>query len=194
MKIVYIAVFLMAFILTTGAMIFLNGKYENMFAFDFSPRKVVQEQVVYPEGDPRNKQNDSTAAHNTQLKGDSLSASGHEVKPKIDQVALIKRQVDSLKAENEKLKKLRMEVAVKDEELKKAREVRKVRDDSSYTKWKKEMVKTFEQMDAKMAAKIILKLNDNQAKDILFTMKKKKAAQIIAELKPDVAGRLIRIQ
>jgi flagellar motility protein MotE (MotC chaperone) len=49
-------------------------------------------------------------------------------------------------------------------------------------------------MDTKKAAKIIEGYTDNIAREILFSMKKKKAAEIISELKPEAATRIMNLQ
>jgi flagellar motility protein MotE (MotC chaperone) len=63
--------------------------------------------------------------------------------------------------------------------------------DSVYQIWVRKTVKLYESMDSRKAAKIILGYSDNIARDLLLTMKKKKAADIIAEFKPEVATRII---
>jgi flagellar motility protein MotE (MotC chaperone) len=64
--------------------------------------------------------------------------------------------------------------------------------DTVYTKWTKSTASMLEAMDPRRAAKIIQNYSDNIAKDILYTMKKKKAAQILAELNPELANRITR--
>jgi flagellar motility protein MotE (MotC chaperone) len=49
-------------------------------------------------------------------------------------------------------------------------------------------------MDAKKAAKIILTYSDNIAKDIVYSMKKKKAAEILAQLNPETVNRITRVK
>ena len=46
-------------------------------------------------------------------------------------------------------------------------------------------------MDTRKAAKIIQGYSDNIVRDLLLTMKKKKAAEILAEFKPETATRII---
>ncbi|MGE5497902.1 MAG: hypothetical protein ACM3Q2_07525, partial [Syntrophothermus sp.] len=70
------------------------------------------------------------------------------------------------------------------------------RKDSAYTKWKKDIVKTYDKMDPRAVAKIIMKMNDNYARDILFTLKDKKRAQIIQiilDSDPEVASKLTKV-
>lgn len=64
--------------------------------------------------------------------------------------------------------------------------------DSSYIKWTKNTAAIYESMDSKKAAKIIQNYSDNIARDIIYAMKKKKAAEILAELTPEVANKITK--
>jgi flagellar motility protein MotE (MotC chaperone) len=65
--------------------------------------------------------------------------------------------------------------------------------DTTYQKWIKKTGKLYESMDAKKAAKIILGYSDNIARDLLLSMRKKKAAEILSEIKPEIASRIISL-
>jgi flagellar motility protein MotE (MotC chaperone) len=69
----------------------------------------------------------------------------------------------------------------------------KTESDEEYKKWVKETSKFYESMESAKAAKIILNYSDNIAKDILYSMKKKKAAEILAEINPEIAKRITRV-
>jgi Mg/Co/Ni transporter MgtE len=64
--------------------------------------------------------------------------------------------------------------------------------DSSYLIWMKQTAKLYESMDPKKAAKIIQSYSDNIARDIIYSMKQKNAAEILSELNPDTANRITR--
>ena len=49
-------------------------------------------------------------------------------------------------------------------------------------------------MDADQAAKIITNYSDNVARDIIYSMKKKKAVEILSALKPETVNRLIQVE
>jgi flagellar motility protein MotE (MotC chaperone) len=66
--------------------------------------------------------------------------------------------------------------------------------DSAYKNWIKNSVKLYEAMETKKAAKILQTYSDNIAREIIFKMKKRKAAEIIAEIKPDIASRIMSVQ
>ncbi|MGE5352067.1 MAG: MotE family protein [Acidobacteriota bacterium] len=195
-KITYLVIFLTAFIMTTGGIVFLNQKYENIFKLDFSPRKVTAAQT---KADSLKAKIDTTKLKEEWINKvkkeviDSMStAKGHENTEAI--IAERNRQLDSLNKIKSQIAQYEAKLKSKASELQSTSAFVKVKQDSAYVKWKKEMVKTYEVMDPKMAAKIIAKLNDNLAKDILFSIKNKKRAQIISEFSPETAVRLTRIQ
>ena len=64
--------------------------------------------------------------------------------------------------------------------------------DSNYIIWMKQTAKMYEVMDPKKAAKIIQSYSDNIARDIIYSMKQKNAAEILSELNPDIANRITR--
>jgi flagellar motility protein MotE (MotC chaperone) len=63
--------------------------------------------------------------------------------------------------------------------------------DSIYQDWLKQTIKLYENMDTKKVAKIIQGYSDNIARDLILKMKKKKAAEILAEFKPEYVVRII---
>lgn len=65
--------------------------------------------------------------------------------------------------------------------------------DSAYIKWKKSTVKLYELMDPKKAAKIISQHSDNIARDLIYSMNKKKAAQILQYLDNETVIKLTRM-
>jgi len=70
---------------------------------------------------------------------------------------------------------------------------KKSESNEEYKKLIIETSKFYESMESAKAAKIILKYSDNIAKDILYSMKKKKAAEILSEINPEIAKRITRV-
>ncbi|MCL5028265.1 MAG: hypothetical protein M1480_04490, partial [Bacteroidetes bacterium] len=68
----------------------------------------------------------------------------------------------------------------------------KTKPDSSYIVWKNQTAKLYESMDPQKAAKIIQSYSDNVARDIIYSMRQKKAAEILSELNPETANRITR--
>lgn len=194
-KIVYIAMFIMAFLFTTAAMYILSNNYKNIFKFDFTPVKdnVVRTKIVKIPGTKVDVGEIKSYLRNQFQKEihDSLSALKKNKGKDTVLTALIK-EVDSLKRINKKLDKTQMELAAREKEIQNLKSFQTAKEDSAYIKWKKEMAKVYEQMDPKAAARIIQNMPENSAKDILYSMKSKKAGKIYQELNPEFASRLTR--
>jgi len=187
--IVYGVIFLLAFAMVTGALVFLNSKYKNIFAFDFSP-----------ETRQGKKENNKLAV------ADSLKADSKVVQ---DSVAIAKdstaiSQDSTKKVQNEKknefsesklnTNKLAEKQEITDNPmLPKTNNRNTAKKDSVYQAWLKETVKLYEAMDSKIVAKVILGYSDNIARDLILRMRKKKAAEVLSEFKPEVVTRLINV-
>lgn len=196
-KIIYIVSFLLAFVLITGLMIFLNSSYKNIFAFDFTPvsRSVAEVKKQEPQNQPAVQPKDTTPL-STALKDTAVQKNdSSKIKPNL---AAIKDSSAVKKVTQEKAKKIEplpVNTAVVKTESPKAVEIDKnnAKQDSVYKSWVKNTVKLYETMDTRKAAKIIQGYSDNIARDLLLTMKKKKAAEILAEFNPQTATRIISV-
>jgi len=164
-EVLYILIFVLLFIGVTALILTANDKYENIFKFDFSPKKIVAVQDTTKQ-DTTKIQLDSTIQDD--LKLDSLK-----------KAAL----VDTLK-EGEKNNTSEEEFATEKD----------FTSDSAYIKWKKETVKLYESMDSKKVAKIFENLSDDVARDLIYSMKKKKAAEILSNVSQELAIRLTRVK
>lgn len=182
-KIIYIFIFIVAFIFTTGAIVYFNSIYKNIFQFNFTSASVP---------DPVTGK-DSTMTMNASLKAnvqdtvkaaDSLSTAN--VKDSAVADPLQKPQNTVKPAENKasvnKVQTVNQSTA----------DNTPVKPDSNYVSWMKQTAKLYENMDPKKAAKIIQSYSDNIARDIIYSMKQKKAAEILSELNPDTANRITR--
>lgn len=196
-KIIYTVVFLLAFALTTGAMMFLNNKYENIFKFNFAPasqnRSILSQTKKDNSKQSDNKQqpsdNKGNENQNILSKGANANAANNSsavLNPNSSSNA--KQAPDNGKqnsaAKNNDSKNSNSTAAFEKKKL-----------EPAYIKWKKDMVKTYDKMDPKSVAKILIKMNDNYARDILFSFKDKKRAEIIETiltLSPEAATRLTR--
>ena len=100
--------------------------------------------------------------------------------------------IDSLKTLSSALIKTNSELA-KQEELSKSLE-KDVdnQPDSLYREWTKKTAKLYEIMDPAKAAKIIQGYSDNVARDLIYSMKKNKASEILAAFSPENANRIMR--
>jgi len=189
----------LAFLLVSGGIFYLNSVYSNIFLLDFSQKQEISEPKPQTKDllKTENKGVDSSKilqANNIQpdsvLQKDSSKIS--EIPPKDsvvrEQVALKEEKpivqnkpVITPDTSQTKVEEPVIETNYYDQT------------DSNYVKWTKKTAGMFEAMDPKKAAKIIERYSDNIARDIIYGMKKKKAAEILAELNPDTASRIARM-
>lgn len=195
-KLVYILSFALAFALVTGALIYLNSKFQNIFAFNFAPVSSGNEAPVdtvataklqsTPPQIESSAKTDTTTSKSEIAKVDSVKAAPKDTVKTLPQNKTV---ADTKKVESPILQTKTQQQDSPQEVA--SKEFRKTMKDSAYQSWVKKTVKLYEEMDAKKAAKVILGYSDNIARDILFSMKKRKAAEILTEFKPDVATRII---
>jgi flagellar motility protein MotE (MotC chaperone) len=201
-KIIYIVSFLLAFVLVTGLLIFLNSSYKNIFAFDFSPISQSTPITEVKKQEPQNPpavqpqeaaQLNAAPKDTTSQKIDSTKINQNIVAVKDSSAAKKAVSEKTSKEKNKKIETLAINTATAKIESPKQIAIDKTeaKKDSIYQAWVKNTVKLYETMDSKKAAKIIQGYSDNIARDLLLTMKKKKAAEILAEFKPQVATRII---
>jgi len=195
-KIVYTIVFLMAFLLVTISIIIMNDHYTNIFAFDFRPAAEIDSKQK-KNNIPKGPEDLKTLI--SDMKDELLdSIKNLKQPPRIDTIFTESKKdpgvIDSIKKITSKVEIIEKELIAKNNEILNLRSVKKANQDSAYVKWKRDMVKIYESMDSKAAARIIQNLEDSQAKDILFSMKKKKAAEIIMKLNPETASRITRME
>lgn len=199
-KLIYVMILLITFILVTGAMYYGASSYKNIFALDFS--SVEPDSLQTKTEKPAVAENKQTEQVPVIAKNDSLKNSPvpNRVSPEPADVKISASAFsDSSKALFEELRKIKELLEQKSQtapvqasapDLTKKNSMK----DSVYNKWIKNSVKLYETMDSKKAAKIIQGYNDNIARDIIFSMKKKKAAEIIAEFKPELVNRIISVE
>ncbi|MBN1301145.1 MAG: hypothetical protein JW995_07995 [Melioribacteraceae bacterium] len=195
-KLVVASVYAVAFFVVTGAIAVLNNTYNNIFKLDFSP-PVTAEMVKSSfdvkalsmikkniETNLRNELSDSIQSikQNNYLADSNYHMTNTEI-------------LDSIKVLKEKLIMIQKNRSVKTESNgKKGTENQENEDNLKYKEWVKTTSGLYESMEANQAAKIITKYSDNVARDIIYSMKKKKAAEILAALNPETANRITRVK
>ncbi|PKL89257.1 MAG: hypothetical protein CVV23_05825 [Ignavibacteriae bacterium HGW-Ignavibacteriae-2] len=189
-KIIGISVYMVAFVLVTVMLVFLNGQYRNIFQFDFS--HPIGEELLNTgaklESLSKFKKNVETVVRNEYK--DSLKvikATTTFEANKSDSILL-----DSINVLKNTLARLEKQREV--QQIEKVTNPDTTKHNVKYEQWLKNTTSLYEAMDASQAAKIITKYSDNVARDIIYSMKKKKAVQILASLKPDVVNRLIKVE
>lgn len=200
--------FVFAFLVVTGVIIYLNGQFNNIFQFDFSPRNQTSHQLK--DSLNVNKKTELTSKENEQKQvPDSLEVtessadtvvtadlseqsriSEPEIKPDLKELSKKELEKQLEKKPEPELNKIEPKFA--SNEINQSNESQRQKQDSSYTNWLKKVSKLLEQMEPSKASKIIQNYSDNVARDIIYSMNKKSAAKIVSELSPEVAQRIIR--
>jgi len=193
-KIVYGLIFVFLFAVVSAGMIYFNSIYKNIFAFDFTPR--AQEHELAEKNLAKADSPKTDPLITDTLKIDSLKSNVDSTQVK-ENVSVAQTNIIS-NTENKKSNQIlkeqkKEEVTVQTPYRVPVNDKIKARKDSIYNEWVKQTVKLYESMDSKKAAKVLVNYSDNIARDILLKMKKKKAAEILAELKPDVVTRIISV-
>ncbi len=187
-KIAAVIVFIVAFVMVTALIAFMNLQYNNIFDFDFTPTQHAIEI--------------KTEAQIEELKAtlrpevekhifDSLKVVGFDSLAIVNTNNKVAQLEDSIAVLQKNISKLTRKTATL--EATNEKNTKKSNSQKEYQTWIKTTSKLYESMEAQKAAKIILKYSDNIAKDILYSMKKKKAAEILAELNPEIANRITRV-
>ena len=187
-KIATAIIIIIAFIMVTVAIAYLNLKYNNVFAFDFTP---AHQAVELRTEKQISELKESLRPEIEKSVFDSLKVIGFDstaIMNANNRLVLLEDSIEVLQDWIAKLsnEKLALEAIKADNE-------RKSESNEEYKKWIAETSKFYESMESAKAAKIILKYSDNIAKDILYSMKKKKAAEILAEINPEIAKRITRV-
>jgi len=175
----YVLVFVLAFIGTSSVIYILNQKFVNIFAFDFRDGSQMQDAMMYR----------ALANGDSLITVDSLF---------VEQSNTVEEFVDKKqKQEKEEVKNVDSERNKHEQEkqnkvLKQLGEEAIAKKESSRKSWLKSTIKMYEAMQATKAAQLISKIPDNDARDILYSMKKKKAAEILSVLSTETVIRLTR--
>jgi hypothetical protein len=178
---------------------YVNTIFKNIFAFDFSA--VNQSEVVEPEEivdeNAQLSLKELKNYFNNEFKGqilDSLKtfSPGGRTDTIVQSVLMDSTLIDSLSTLHKLLSAKTNSINNNQPtvDIKPIVEPVNKKPDSSYTAWVLKTAGLYESMDSKKAAKIIQNYSDNVARDIIYIMKKKKAAEILSELRPDFAIRI----
>ncbi len=192
-KLIYVLSFVLAFALVTGTLIYLNSVFRNIFVFDFTlihTNHSSEIASVAKDSSNISQQKTQPAAADSVRNQQQIAKADTVVSASKESTANSKKS--STTAETKKIEQQTAPIEkIESPKTVASKEFDKTIKDSTYKNWIKKTVKLYEEMDAKKAAKVILGYSDNIARDILFSMKKKKAAEILTEFKPEVATRII---
>jgi flagellar protein FlbB len=186
--------FLLVFVVVTAALIYGNSIFNNIFLFDFSPIKYAEvKKKDVPDVKPAA---DSLAVADTNsTDGAKIDSTSISLSDSTNVADVIEQKVNKT-SQTQKINKVAE--AVQPSKIDNSAKINQneklsAKKDSVYQTWLKETVKLYESMDTKKAAKIIQGYSDNIARDLILKMKKKKAAEILSEFKPEVVIRIISV-
>ena len=194
----YILVFAIAFLGTTGLVYVLNNKYENIFAFNFieTPAKIDKEKFDFKNASIEEYTKKIVSEIKNELI-DSLAGikgigGADTVYKEVVKVVPDKKLLDSLKSVSKAKEVVERNMEKTEKELQELKEALGSNNEAKYKEWISATVKLYESMDSKKAAKIITNYSDNVARDIIYAMKKKKAAEILSNLNSEQIVKLTR--
>lgn len=187
-KLIVIMVYTLTFAGVTAGIIFLNQKYENIFKFDFRPAQShnqinlkapeYRSALAKYESEIRKKILDSLIAVN------ALKTSEEKF---VDQTPVLRDSLQKVKS------KLKAVLNSRKQDSIQAAQMRLASNKKEYEEWLKKTASLYNSMESAQAAKIIKKYSDNVARDIIYKLKKQKAAEILAMLNPDEATRITKV-
>lgn len=161
-------------LLLTTAVILVLAKFNNVNVFDTVKEMTANLPFVKSEEEQEESQNDLI------LEGRvvDLQAEIHEKEAEVNQ---LQQQLDTSATEKEALLIEQERLLGEIEELKRSGDATKQK--------QSEVVKTFEQMSAKSAAPVIVKMSDAEALQILTSLKSDRLAAIIEKMSPEDAAK-----
>jgi hypothetical protein len=211
-KILYIAPFVLAFMIVTLGIIYLNSSYSNIFKLDFTPKSTTNalsdstNTNTIDSLQVNNPHNKNLASVDS-LTADSINASTQSEYLKADSTTAndpLDKTIGQKPIHSDGKTNVITKSNVGNNILKQDSSManpfpqtitnNKSQKDTSYISWLKNVTSIYEVMEPKKAAKIIQNYSDNIARDILYTMKKKNAAKVVAELSPETANRIFRFE
>ena len=172
--IIYSVIFVTAFIGTTFSIYTLNNKYANMFQFDFRDAK-----TVAIADSLAGIESDSVAVVDSVNIEDKLKEKAHEYK-------------EDLSITKKELIKSSEEIKKKEEEISRLKQQLELQSSAERDEWLKATIKLYEEMEVAKAREILKKLPEDDAREIVYSMKKKKAAEILSSLDIETVKRLTR--
>lgn len=215
--IIYGGIFLLTFVLVSGAIIYLNTVFVNIFQFDFTPKSSVvnteqqkSTDSLYTETkeeltskiDSTSERQDSVLLSSTENENDIIKNTTTDTSNTIkNEVKNVSQQPmpTSLVKSDENRNALTEQNSLKPDDTKNEMtnidpEKQKLAQSQEYLDWVKKVSKIYASMEPRKAAKIIQNYSDNMARDILYNMNKKIAAKVVSEFSPETAQRIFRFE
>ncbi len=177
--IVYAMTFIIAFLGTTAVIYILNNKFANIFALDFRDAKTIE--VIMA---------DSLASIDSTdvMISDSLFLAENLFQEEKEE---LEKSLNDTKSE---LTKAEQELSIKEKKIEQLKNQLEEEKTTEYAEWLKSTIKLYEAMETNKAADLLAKLPENEAREIIYSMKNKKAAEILSGLNTETVKRLTRSQ
>lgn len=193
-NVVSIIPFVLTFMVITGLIVYLNSSYNNIFEFDFSPKRILLKEVIP----------DSTVSKTSNV-NEPIEKSPGELVEMSDSLIEVSEQTSIInESENNPINEKPREEKINSANVVNASlnnsnndyglRTTPVKRDTMYFSWVKRVTKIYESMEPGKASKIIQSYSDNVARDIIFTMNKKNAAKIVAQFNVETANRIINYE
>lgn len=193
----YILTFIVAFLAVTGFLIIANERFQNIFKFDFNP--VQTSKVVQADSSAQIKFTENTVPPNTATRAEdtlliAAKDSSNIQKSTTDSLVITAEKKQVKQDNNTNLPVNNIQNTPEENTKVVETDVTPKTPDSTYNKWKKATVRIYEAMDSRKVAQVLTSLSDNEARELIYSMKKKKAAEILSNLSADAVKRLTRLQ
>lgn len=172
--IIYAVVFIIAFVTTSFAVFTFNSKYANLFEFDFRDKAKVELA-------------DSLAALDSLALSDSLQV------PEVDLHAEKAKKMEEHYTETKvELDKTSSKLTKKEQELEQLKTQIEEKKTEQHEAWLKSTIKLYEAMEVGKAGDLLKSLPEVEARELIYSMKNKKAAAILSNLDTETVKRLTR--
>ncbi len=183
--IIYSIIFLAAFAATSFGLYTLNNKYANVFKLDFRDKATFEKMLADSLAKMKvvsfaTSQNDSSAT-------DSLNSN-----KTVTKAEMLDSLKDTIAIVQSELKTAEQKLSMKDQEIKELKRQLEEKEDIKYQNWLKSTIKLYEEMESNKAAQLLQSIPEKQARDIIYSMKKKKPAEILSNLKVGTVQRLTK--
>jgi len=171
---IYAVIFIVAFVGTTMEILRYNEQYVNIFEFDFRDAAVVALEDSLASVIPDSLEISETVASITPFKKEAEE---------------YKNNYNQTKAE---LNKTSHELNQKEKEIELLQNQLKETNTNKNQEWLKSTIKLYEAMETVKAGQLLKSLPESEARELIYAMKKKKAAEILSGLDTETIKRLTR--
>lgn len=174
--ILYGLIFTIAFLATTLGIYTYNNKYVNMFEFDFrdAAKVALADSLRLKEVEIVDATDSLSTKNVHKEKTEKLKKDFKETKVELDQTSI--------------------ELSQKEKEIELLKKLLEVKNNEEHDEWLKSTIKLYEEMETNKAGKLLKTIPEDEARELIYSMKKKKAAEILSNLDTETVKRLTRAE